>query len=92
MREPDLTPTRRTQHAARRTRRLQGFCCSCDLSEVLWLSNEQTRAGLTCSLFAFGVDASSAHCLRFDPLWYDVFSNGTCAAGSQFFNYNYNNK
>jgi hypothetical protein len=33
---------------------------------------EQTRAGLTCSIFGSGPSAS-AHCLRFNDLWYDVF-------------------
>ncbi|KAL6052198.1 Generative cell specific-1 [Balamuthia mandrillaris] len=53
----------------------QGFCCECDFGQVLQISNEDTRAGLDCKLW--GTDSSSAHCLRFDTLWYDAFEIGT---------------
>nr|BAE71144.1 generative cell specific-1 [Physarum polycephalum] len=50
----------------------QGFCCSCNLAEYLGISDDQTRAGLTCSFFSGS--SSSAHCLRFDDNgWYDIF-------------------
>jgi len=52
----------------------QGYCCSCSLGEIIGISDEQSRAALDCSLF--GSDSSSAHCLRFDDLWYDVFEVG----------------
>lgn len=52
----------------------KGYCCSCSLGEVIGISDEQSRANLDCSLF--GSDASSAHCLRFNDLWYDVFAVG----------------
>ena len=43
--------------------------------QMLGISNQNSRAGLDCSLF--GSESSSAHCLRFDSLWYDMFAIGT---------------
>jgi len=50
----------------------QGRCCSCNLADQLQLgsSDEAVRGGLSCSLG--GTGQASAHCLRFDTLWYNV--------------------
>jgi len=42
------------------------------LSDYLLGNSDNTRGGITCSLFGSGVSAS-AHCLRFDPLWYSAY-------------------
>lgn len=52
----------------------QGFCCSCDLAQVVGISDDLARAKVDCSLF--GSQSSSAHCLRFDPLWYHFYTIG----------------
>jgi len=50
----------------------QGRCCQCSVGSQLGLaSGDGTRGGLNCALF--GTGQGSAHCLRFDPLWYNVY-------------------
>jgi hypothetical protein len=56
----------------------QGRCCSCNLADQLQLgsSDEAVRGGLSCSLG--GTGQASAHCLRFDTLWYNVYVAPLC--------------
>jgi len=52
----------------------QGFCCSCDLNQVLGISGQSTRSQtLNCNLFG---NVQSAHCLRFENLWYAAYTIG----------------
>ncbi|EGC31861.1 hypothetical protein DICPUDRAFT_156210 [Dictyostelium purpureum] len=48
----------------------QGFCCSCSMSDYFG-ADQNSRGNLGCSLF--GSKSSSAHCLSFSELKYDVF-------------------
>eukprot|EP00911_Craspedida_sp_UC1_P001627 UC1_evm1s1234 len=53
----------------------QGFCCACDLQDQFGTSGGPTRGELlSCALF--GAGQASAHCLRMDELWYNVFELG----------------
>lgn len=45
------------------------------MSQILGTSNDGSRAALTCDIFGT-TDSASAHCLRFDELWYDSFQVG----------------
>uniref|UniRef100_A0A6T6MS87 Generative cell specific-1/HAP2 domain-containing protein n=1 Tax=Timspurckia oligopyrenoides TaxID=708627 RepID=A0A6T6MS87_9RHOD len=56
----------------------QGFCCECGLNDYLGIGSDVARAAKECSFFSvFGSSSDhSSHCLRFDPLWYSVFSIG----------------
>lgn len=52
----------------------QGRCCSCSVGSQLGLDSIDSnmfRGQLDCALF--GTGQASAHCLRFDPLWYNVY-------------------
>ena len=52
----------------------QGRCCSCSVGSQLGLDSidsNMVRGQLDCALF--GTGQASAHCLRFDPLWYNVY-------------------
>ncbi|KAK4535355.1 hypothetical protein CDCA_CDCA04G1380 [Cyanidium caldarium] len=55
----------------------QGFCCRCSTSELLGLSSQYIRGGLKCDLLDLSQPSQSAHCLRFDSLWYSAFQIGT---------------
>jgi len=48
----------------------QGFCCSCKMSDYIG-ADQNSRANLKCKLF--GSQSTSAHCMSFSPLKYDVF-------------------
>lgn len=51
----------------------QGRCCSCTFGDQLQGVNgpSSVRGSLSCSLG--GTGQASAHCLRFEPLWYKVY-------------------
>lgn len=52
----------------------QGFCCTCDFLQTIGMSDDTTRAtSLSCDLFS---SQQSAHCLRFNNLWYSAYSVG----------------
>ena len=53
----------------------QGFCCECSLGDIIFGSDEVSRAALSCDIF--GSTSASAHCLRFDTLWYSAMSIGS---------------
>ena len=55
----------------------QGFCCRCDSNQQFGIEkgSSQIRGGLDCAVFGSG--QASAHCLRYDDLWYDVWEVGT---------------
>eukprot|EP00127_Corallochytrium_limacisporum_P005923 Clim_evm68s214 gene=Clim_evmTU68s214 len=48
----------------------QGFCCSCSIARQLGLETGYSRSGIDCQIFGLNASKSSAHCLRFDDLWY----------------------
>eukprot|EP00892_Ulva_mutabilis_P000250 jgi/Ulvmu1/10225/UM060_0025.1 len=62
----------------------QGFCCSCSSGQI-WQdtvgdARQATRAGLNCDYFAnpflpvFGSPPGSAHCLVYQPSWWEVYN------------------
>lgn len=55
----------------------QGFCCHCSGEEksatLMDEARNFKRSGLTCKLFTSNTQASG-HCMKMDPLWYNVFS------------------
>ncbi|KAK4532062.1 hypothetical protein CCYA_CCYA10G2919 [Cyanidiococcus yangmingshanensis] len=54
----------------------QGFCCDCNAADLLGLSPNRIRGGLDCNLLSLDTPTESAHCLRFDALWYSAFQIG----------------
>lgn len=52
----------------------QGFCCACSLGDDLGVDSPTLRGAMQCDLF--GNAEESAHCLRFDSLWYSAFTIG----------------
>nr|AKS04553.1 HAP2-like protein [Andalucia godoyi] len=60
----------------------QGFCCSCTLMDAV--NSQRTRASLSC-LTGFLTSYQSAHCLRYDTLWYAAYEIGD---PTLFFNVN----
>lgn len=70
----------------KRVENSQGFCCECSWGETIdetWGESEEvTRGNIDCNYFGNGgenvIDGTqeSAHCLRFDPLWYNGFGIG----------------
>eukprot|EP01133_Synstelium_polycarpum_P007643 gene7643-8944_t len=53
----------------------QGFCCTCQISELFGGQLDHRDPDINCGLFSSR--SASAHCLTFDPLLYDVFTVGT---------------
>lgn len=54
----------------------EGKCCSCSEDSFVAGSDADSRANSACSLS--GLDTtSSAHCLRYDPLYYHAYHIGT---------------
>lgn len=55
----------------------QGFCCRCDSNQQFGIEkgSSHIRGGLNCALLGSG--QASAHCLRYDDLWYDLWEVGT---------------
>ncbi|KAK9858858.1 hypothetical protein WJX84_008886 [Apatococcus fuscideae] len=70
-----------TNYLAARITDSQGFCCSCTLSQVgsstFGSSTTTTRANLDCDfLHTWFYPEASAHCLRWNTLWYEGYSLG----------------
>ncbi|CCW68827.1 unnamed protein product [Phytomonas sp. Hart1] len=51
----------------------QGFCCSCDVCQILNLCSPNIRSQRSCDLFG---QFSTASCLRHNKHWYDGYSIG----------------
>jgi len=47
----------------------EGFCCSCDVWQIMGMSKTKSRSN-DCTL---NPGSSSAHCLRYDSLWYSAY-------------------
>ena len=50
----------------------QGFCCQCDLGQIIGTSDETIR-GKSCKVLNLGVNSATAHCLRYDELWFSAY-------------------
>jgi hypothetical protein len=50
----------------------QGYCCSCSLGEIFSFDTVYRR-GKDCGEFNIGTGSATAHCLRFDELWYSGY-------------------
>ena len=53
----------------------EGFCCSCSIDQLFGLV-EPPRGQAACGPLSALHAGSSAHCLRWDPVWYAIFSIG----------------
>ena len=53
----------------------QGFCCNCQFLSMFGLDNNNLNRGNLCDALDFG-SASTAHCLKFDQLWYSGYLIG----------------
>ena len=54
----------------------QGKCCKCSFFQLLGLDDVyMTRSNLQCGLDS--AYTQSSHCLRYDPLWYHIYTIGT---------------
>jgi hypothetical protein len=51
----------------------QGFCCKCDFSQILGIDTTTRSRGSSCSIFNLGSGSATAHCLRFDKLWFSAY-------------------
>lgn len=51
----------------------QGFCCNCQFKSFLGLGDDIKRGSL-CEALNFGSGASTAHCLKYDSLWYSAYN------------------
>ena len=54
----------------------QGFCCQCELSQIIGTSDETLR-GKSCKVLNLGVNSATAHCLRYDELWFSAYEVNT---------------
>ena len=51
----------------------QGFCCECNSEQIIGIDTTTSTRGQKCQTLNLGIGSASAHCLRFDPLWYSVY-------------------
>jgi hypothetical protein len=51
----------------------QGFCCKCDFGQIIGVDTTSRNRGNSCDLLNIGAGSASAHCLRFDKLWYSAY-------------------
>lgn len=51
----------------------QGFCCRCDFSQIIGIDTTTRNRGSNCNFLNIGVGSATAHCLRFDTLWYSAY-------------------
>jgi len=51
----------------------QGFCCDCSFSQITGIDTTTSLRGTDCSFLSLGSGSSTAHCLRYSPLWYSAF-------------------
>lgn len=51
----------------------QGFCCKCDFSQIIGIDNTNRNRGSSCDLLNLGKGSATAHCLRYDKLWYSAY-------------------
>jgi hypothetical protein len=52
----------------------QGSCCSCSFEDIIGLSDKNLDRGKLCKAFNLGAGSATAHCLRFDSLWYSAYT------------------
>lgn len=50
----------------------QGFCCSCKLLDIIGIEDSFKRA-TSCDQFQFSGGSATAHCLRFDDVYYHAY-------------------
>eukprot|EP00826_Nyctotherus_ovalis_P042443 TRINITY_DN4363_c0_g1_i7.p1 TRINITY_DN4363_c0_g1~~TRINITY_DN4363_c0_g1_i7.p1 ORF type:complete len:527 (-),score=100.68 TRINITY_DN4363_c0_g1_i7:674-2083(-) len=72
--DTDSQPTCGWQHdsGGSRVPSSQGYCCACSFSEIFSFDTVYRR-GKYCGDFNVGTGSASAHCLRFDELWYSGY-------------------
>jgi hypothetical protein len=51
----------------------QGFCCKCDFGQVIGINNTDRNRGNTCKFLNLGSGSATAHCLKFDHLWWNAY-------------------
>lgn len=51
----------------------QGFCCKCDFSQIIGVDTTTSNRGSSCRFLNLGSGSATAHCLRFDQLWYSAY-------------------
>jgi hypothetical protein len=51
----------------------QGFCCKCDFSQIIGIDTTSRNRGSSCGFLNLGSGSATAHCLRFDSLWYSAY-------------------
>lgn len=51
----------------------QGFCCNCDFSQIIGVDTTTATRGTSCELLNLGPGSATAHCLRFNQLWYSAY-------------------
>ena len=50
----------------------QGFCCDCSFTQFLGIG-ENINRGNICHTLNLGTGSATAHCLRYEELWYSAF-------------------
>jgi len=51
----------------------QGFCCKCTFSQLAGIDTTSRKRGSSCNFLNLGPGSATAHCLRFDKLWYSAY-------------------
>lgn len=51
----------------------QGFCCKCDFAQIIGINNTDRNRGNTCKFLGLGSGSATAHCLKYDPLWWNAY-------------------
>lgn len=51
----------------------QGFCCKCDFSQIIGINTTDRNRGNTCSFLNLSSGSASAHCLKYDELWWSAY-------------------
>lgn len=54
----------------------QGFCCKCETLDDWVSASTLPRSGATCNLFSASGLGSTAHCVEYDALRYNLFRMG----------------
>lgn len=51
----------------------QGFCCKCDFGQIIGINNTDRNRGNTCKFLNLGSGSATAHCLKYDQLWWNAY-------------------
>jgi len=51
----------------------QGFCCKCDFAQIIGINNTDRNRGNTCRFLNLSNGSATAHCLKYDPLWWSAY-------------------